>query len=123
MKYIYKFLIAIFSYGVALWVATTYVQGFSLAPTLEAYAKCALILTLLHVFIRPILKIILSPLILITFGFGVFIVNALLLYGVDMVSSDLAIAGLYPLVYATLIISVVSAVLSYTARKTSSETD
>ena len=102
---------------VALFAAAYFVTGFSMTPGWEAYAKVALILTIINIFIRPLLKVILSPIIFITFGLGVLVVNALILYVVDAFSVDLTITGLYPLVYATLIISVVNAVLSIISKK------
>ncbi len=103
--------------AVALFAAAYFVSGFTVAPGWESYAKVALILTIINIFIRPLLKAILSPLIFITLGLGVVVVNAVILYAVDAFSPDLTIAGLYPLVYATLIISVVNAILSIVSKK------
>jgi putative membrane protein len=117
MRTISRVLVQLLANAAALYASQYFIEGFSVAPTIEAYAKVAAVLTLVNIFIRPILKFIFSPVIFITLGLGVIIVNALLLYGVDYFLPELAIAGLYPLVYATLIISVINYIASKSSKK------
>ncbi|MCL5012318.1 MAG: phage holin family protein [Patescibacteria group bacterium] len=117
MSFLTRLIVLFVSNIVALFAAAYFVVGFSINPGWESYAKVALILTVINIFIRPLLKAIFSPVIFITLGLGVILVNALILYVVDYFSPDLVIAGLYPLVYATLIISAVNAVLSIVSKK------
>jgi len=117
MSFLTRAIVLFVSNAIALFAATYFVTGFSVTPGWGAYAKVALILTIINIFIRPLLKAVLSPLIFITLGLGILVVNALILYAVDAFSVDLTIAGLYPLVYATLIISVVNAVLSIISKR------
>ena len=117
MSFLTRGIVLFVSNTVALFVATYFVAGFSVSAGWESYVKVALILTIINIFIRPLLKAVLSPLIFITLGLGVILVNALILYGVDALSPDLTITGLYPLIYATLIISVVNAVISLISKK------
>ena len=117
MSFLTRLIVLFVSNAIALFAAAYFVTGFSINPGWESYAKIALILTIINIFIRPLLKAIFSPVIFITLGLGVILVNAVILYAVDYFSPDLAIAGLYPLVYATLIISVVNAVLSIVSKK------
>jgi putative membrane protein len=117
MSFLTRAIVLLVSNAIALFAAAYFVSGFSVGPGWESYAKVALILTIVNIFIRPLLKAIFSPIIFITLGLGVVIVNAIILYAVDYFSPDLAITGLYPLVYATLIISVVNAVLSIVSKK------
>src|SRR3989344_1194326 len=106
MSFISRILIQLLANGAALYVSQYFIDGFDVVPSVEAYLKVAAVLTLVNIFIRPILKLIFSPVIFITLGLGVLVVNALLLYGVDFVLTEITIAGLFPLVYATVIISV-----------------
>jgi putative membrane protein len=106
---------------IGLALAAHFVKGFSLSSDPVAYLKVAAIFTILNLFVRPILKLLLSPLILITFGIGIFVVNALVLYLLYRiyplgVSIDMS-SGLYPLVYATLIISAVHFIIGFAAKK------
>lgn len=117
MKWIIRLLSALVINAVALYAATYFIPGFWMSPTLEAYAKVALVFTVIGAILRPILKVVLGPLILITFGIGIVVVNALILYLLDHLMPELAISGLIPLVYATLLISVVNSILSVGARR------
>ena len=106
---------------VGLALAAYFVKGFSITQDPLTYLKVGAIFTVLNLFVRPILKLLLSPLVLITFGLGILVVNALVLYLLYRVypigiSIDMS-AGLYPLVYATLIISAVHFIIGFVAKK------
>lgn len=118
MKTIGRLLIQVIANAIGIGVAAYFIDGMSVDPTFEAYLKAAALLTLGNLIIRPILKIVLGPLIIITLGLGIIVINALILYGVDYISSDITISGLYPLVYATLILAVINGIFSYSAKKT-----
>jgi putative membrane protein len=101
---------------VAILAAVYFIKGFSVAPTIQAYLEISAVFAIINVFIRPFLKLILSPLIMLTLGVGIIIVNAISLYILDWAMDSMTISGLYPLVYATLIISAVNFVLGFTAK-------
>lgn len=117
MKFIFKLIFLLASNTLALLAADYFVEGFFIQPTWQSYLKVAAVFTILNLFLRPILKLVLSPLIFITLGLGVIIVNALILYGLDWLLNDITITGLYPLIYATLIIGVVNFFFHFSAKK------
>lgn len=100
----------------ALLVAAYFVKGFQL----DTYWKNLLIIgalfTLINIFIRPILKLILSPIIILTLGLGILVVNAIVLYILDYLSSNITISGLTPLIYATLIISLTNLIVHFVVK-------
>lgn len=102
--------------AVALWAAHTLVDGFSLSLETTALIQVVVLFTLLNIFIKPILKVVLSPFILITMGLGIIVINALLLYVLTWISDTVMITGLYPLVYATLIIGIINMLIHMVAR-------
>jgi len=102
---------------IALIVADRYIDGFAITPGYANFALAATTLTLINVFIKPILRFILSPIIFLTLGLGVIIVNALILYGLDLALNTLSVSGLIPLFYATLVISLINVFIGFTARK------
>jgi len=116
MKTLARFVFGLFSNALALWLAAYVVSGFFLEQTVTTYIEVTVVFTLLNLFIRPFLKLLLSPLIIITLGLGVVVVNALMLYILDWALSSVTIAGLVPLVYATLIIGAVNLVLHASAK-------
>jgi len=93
--------------GVALWAADYFVDGFSISSDIVVFLKVTVVFTLIEVLVRPILKFVLSPFVFITFGVGIIVIDALVLLFLSRIMPQVAIAGLYPLVCATLIIGLV----------------
>jgi putative membrane protein len=122
MKLISRIIIIFIANALGLFLAAYFVKDFTINMDPLAYLKIAGVFTLINIFIRPILKLILTPLLLITLGFGIIAVNAILLYGLYKIfpadiNLGIASSGLYPLVYATLIISAVHFIISFTAKR------
>ena len=78
---------------------------------LKNLAIAAAVLTLINMFLRPLLRLVLSPLIVLTLGLGLIGVNALTLYILTKILPTVTISGLQPLLFATLLISVVNLVV------------
>ncbi len=90
---------------IGLLIAARYIPGFQISPDLPSLATLAVFLMLGNIIIRPILKLILAPLIWITLGLFTIIINAAILFAVDFTSDLITINGLDALLYGTLIIS------------------
>ena len=117
MKLIAKLVFSFAVNGVALWIAAHAVQGFSIVPTVRAYLIVAAVFTIIELIIRPILKLVLAPIIIVTLGLGLIVIDAIALEALThTVGQYISIAGLYPLVYATLIIGVVHVILSVSSK-------
>lgn len=117
MKFIGRLVFHFFSNLVAFLAAVYFIQGIEIAPNAFSFFLVAGVFTLINIFIRPILKLILSPIIILTLGLGIFLVNALMLYLLDIFLTDIAITGLKPLFYATLIISAINILMSFSAKR------
>ncbi len=111
MRFIGRFVLHIFSNAVAIFAAVKLIPGIEFSGTLWQLVIAALILTLINSLIRPILKLIFGPLIVLTFGLFVIVVNAMMLYILDIVTQPLTIHGYLPLLYASLLISVINFVI------------
>lgn len=118
MKFLSRFLFSIFSNLIAFVIAERYITGFIVTQELKQLLIVIAIFTVINTLIRPIFKLILGPIIILTFGLGILVVNALMLYLLDYFSENVTIQGLEPLAYATLIISAVNLIVSISARKT-----
>lgn len=118
MKFISRFLFSLFSNLIAFIIAKTYIAGFLVTGELKQLLVVVAIFTAINTLVRPIFKLILGPIIILTFGLGIFLVNALMLYLLDYFSENVTIQGIEPLAYATLIISIVNLIVSISARKT-----
>lgn len=116
MRTIAHIILIFFANAVALAVATALVDGFSVRPSLLSFVRAAGIFTLIYFVVRPIIKLVLTPIIIVTLGLGVIVVNAITLYILDMVSEDIVITGLRPLAYATLVIGAVHLLVHFSAK-------
>lgn len=101
----------------AAFLLTAYLlPGFSLDGNIVSFVVLIAVFTLINTLIRPIIKLILSPLIFITFGLFSLVINAGILYLVDIYSAHISIDGLITLGYATIIITLVNVLLGGPAK-------
>ena len=112
MGIIKKFALLFITNAVALYLATLFIDGVSIPLELESFAVVIAVLTLIHLFIRPLIKIVLAPVTLLTLGLGSILVNALTLYLLDLILPTVSVAGLLPLFLTTLIVSIVSTIFA-----------
>lgn len=116
MKFFGQLIFHFFSNLLALAAAAYFVHGFFVPSTPQGLLFVAAVFTLINAFIRPFLKLFFTPVIVLTFGLGIILVNALTLYLLDMFLADVTIAGLLQLLYATLIIGAVNVMVGVAAR-------
>lgn len=108
MKTIFKLLATVAMNVLALWLSAKYIDGFSLTGSWTDIAIVAVVLILLNAILRPILKLIFSPFIILTLGLATLAVNAVILAILDFLSKNLTIEGIQTLVVATLLISAIN---------------
>ena len=111
-----RFIIRILGNAVALYVAFLIVPGFLVSGSWEQYLIAGLILALLNMLVRPVLKVISFPLILLTLGLLTFIINILMLWILDYLVSFVAIESLIALIWTTIIVSIVNLFFSMIAK-------
>lgn len=92
--------------GAALYVSRLYLSGFLLAGGFESLAVGAAVLTALNTFVRPILRLISTPLIWITFGLFNIVIHVLILWLADQFLTQLTIADFKTLFFASIIIAI-----------------
>jgi len=108
MKLIAHIIGAVMINALALWAAGALLPNFQLTPGLVGILAVAGVFTVLNFLIRPILKFVLMPFIIVTLGLGLLFINAFILYLLDFLTKDLSIQGVPTLIYATLIVGVVN---------------
>lgn len=113
-----KAIIIILGNAFALWLANHWVPGFILSANLLQLLVIGLVLAVLNFFLKPLLSLILGPIILITLGLGIIIVNAIILYvlpilanHLDFLRGSITIQNIPALFLATIIVSVVNFVI------------
>ncbi|MDO8516314.1 MAG: phage holin family protein [bacterium] len=99
------------------YVCAVYVPGITLGGGLKEILGVALLFTALNLLVKPILKLVLGPLIVLTLGFGLFILNASMLYVLDKLSPQITIQGIPALLWGTVIMSAVGIVYHLGVKK------
>ena len=92
-------------------------MGFtSRAPNWLSFLWLAVIFGLINAFLRPLLKALTCPLIILTLGLGTLLINTLLFYLAGLVGTNFGVGftvdGFVPAFLGALIVSVVSFVLN-----------
>ncbi len=107
-----RFLAKVAISAVALWVADVLLPNVAVVGGFISYALAGLLLGTLNTFVRPILKLLAFPLILISLGLFTVLINAGILWFVaHTLSSTVYIGGLWTLLWVTLIVSTVQTIL------------
>ena len=112
-----RFIIQILTNGLAIFLADYLVPGFIFEGDILTLAIAGLILGLINVFIRPILKLISTPLIVLSLGFFILVINMVLLWLLEYFVPELTITGFWTYLWGSLIISMVNLVFGYRKKK------
>lgn len=106
------FLLRIIGNSAALYVAVWLITGFTLNGGIKEYALAGVVLGLLNMTVKPVLKFISTPIIILTLGLFTLVINALLLWLVDYIFDFIIISDIVTLVWATIVVGVVNLIVS-----------
>ncbi len=113
-----RFIIRILGNIVALYAVFRLVEGFVIRGSWEQYLIAGIVLAILNTIVRPVLKVISFPLIMLTLGLFTFVINILMLWLLDYLVSFVSIESIMALVWGTIIISIVNMFFSMIAKAT-----
>jgi putative membrane protein len=97
--------------AVAVFLASSIVPGIEI-HTLSAGVAAALVLAFLNALVRPLLYLFSLPLIVLTLGLFMVLINALLLQLASWLVKGFEVGGFWPSVWGALLISLVSSLLN-----------
>jgi putative membrane protein len=110
------FLVRLLINAAALWVAPYFASGISYQGSWASLFLVALVFGVLNASLRPLLKLLTFPLLILTLGLFTFVINALMLLITGWISDRLNlgfhVAGFWSAFWGGLVISIVSLVLS-----------
>jgi len=110
-----RFVIRLLVNAAALWVATRIVTGVTYSGALLPFLGVALVFGIVNAFIRPLLRFVTFPLIIVTFGIFALVVNGLMLWLTSSLSATLGlgfhVSGFKAAFWGALIVSIVSMLL------------
>jgi putative membrane protein len=100
----------------ALWVATRLVPGVTFTGDWLPFLGVALVFGVVNAFVGPVAKILAIPLIILTLGIFLLVVNGLMLWLTSSLSSALGlgfhVSGFWAAFFGALVVSIVSTLLT-----------
>lgn len=107
---LFRFVWKIAANSIALFAAAYYFSGFVISGGIVSILIGGIVLALIHVFIRPILRLISFPFLIITLGFFNIVINIVLLLIADYFLPQLSIMDFQGLFWGSIIISIANIV-------------
>jgi putative membrane protein len=111
-----RFAIRILTNAAALWVATRIVPGVSYAGGLMPLLGVAVVFGVVNAFIRPVATVLTFPIVILTLGLFLLVINGLMLWLTSALSDKLGLGfhvrGFWPALWGSLVMSIVSGLLS-----------
>lgn len=101
----------------SLFVATRFVPGISHTGSLVSLLGVALVFGVVNTIVKPILKLFSFPVVLLTLGLFLFVINGLMLLLTSYLSSQLDLGfrvnGIIPAIIGSLVVSITAALLHF----------
>lgn len=111
-----RFILRLLATAAALWVAVELIPGIVYDGGVLGLIGVALVFGLVNAFIRPVLHLLTCPLMVLTLGLFVFVLNAFLLWLTAQLAQALGIpfdvVGFWSALLGAVLVSVVSTVLT-----------
>jgi len=111
-----RFLIRLLVNAAALWVATRLVPGVTFDGGTLPFLGVALVFGVVNAFIRPVMQVLTFPLILVTLGLFLLVVNGLMLWLTSSLSASLGlgfhVTGFWAAFWGAIVVSLTSLMLS-----------
>jgi putative membrane protein len=114
------FLVRLLVNAAALWVATRVVPGVTYVGGPLPFLGVAFVFGVINAILRPVLKLLTLPIIILTLGLFALVINGLMLLLTSSLSEALGlgfhVSGFWPAFWGALVVSIVSTVLSLLIR-------
>ena len=115
-----RFAVRLLINAAALWVATRIVPGVTYAGGWMLLLGVALVFGVVNAFIRPVAKVLTFPIVLLTLGLFLFVINGLMLWLTSALSETLGLGfhvrDFWAAFWGAFVVSVVSGLLSLMMR-------
>jgi putative membrane protein len=98
--------------AIAIWAAARIVGHVDLNHSWWTVILAALLLTLLNAYVKPVLRVLSIPFIIITLGIALFFLSMLMLWLTSVIVGGFSIHGFWPLVKATVIVWIVNVIFN-----------
>lgn len=115
MELFFKFILSITANLSALLLTAYFDKDFVITADIPHLVGIAAMLAFLNLTVRPILRLLFSPLIGITLGAFNIVISAAILYGIDIYSNSLTINGLWALVIGAHLVGLIITLIDYSS--------
>ena len=106
------FLVRILGNSVAIYAAYFFVPGFVITGGIKEYLLAGVLLGLLNKIVKPPIKLLTMPLIILTLGLFLVVINALMLWLVDYAFDFVTVEIITALVWATIIVAIANGIIA-----------
>lgn len=107
MKVLFHLIIAYAGSALGLFIADRFVKGVAVSHVWQEFLVLAALLTLANLILRPILKFFFTPIIILSLGVFILVINAGILFLLDFASQSITINGLGSLIITTIIVGAI----------------
>lgn len=112
-----RLLVQILTNALAIFLAAYFIPGIVFTGNIFNLLIAGFILGLINFFVKPLLKFITAPLLILTLGLFTLVINMALLWLLEYLVPELAIAGLWAYFWGSVIISIVNIFIGATVKK------
>lgn len=116
MRWLPRLILYLFSNLMALLLAGNFIKGFVITNDFFNLLAAAAVFTLINALIKPVVSFILSPITFLTLGLFSLVINGAMLYLLDIFSDGVTITEIESLIYGTLLITAVNALIHLSAK-------
>lgn len=111
MGFLVKIAAKVLVNGLALFLLAKYLPGFALAGDMRSLAIAALTVTAVHLVLRPVLRLISLPFLILTLGLFNIVINLVLLYAADRLSAAFEVEGFLAYLVASAILGIINSII------------
>ncbi len=119
-----RFIVRILANALAIYLAAYFVIGFDFPHETQDWKLlllAGLLLAIFNAILKPLIKLISLPLMILTLGFFTLVINIALLWLLSQFLPQLVISGFWPYFWGTIIISLVNWIVELFIRKRKTE--
>ncbi len=104
----FYFIIQIIVNAFAIYLADSFIKGVEFSGDIWILLIAGLVLGILNFVLKPILKVISAPLIILTLGIFTIIINIFILWLLQIILPELSIVGFWAYIWVIIIVSVLN---------------
>ncbi len=112
-----RFIALIISNALALFLAANFIDGVTLNGGYKELTIAAVVIGLINFLLKPVLKLLFGPFIILSLGLFVIVINMGILWISDLLLEQVAFSGISALFLTTLLLGVINFVVSISFKK------